>query len=573
MRRIALVASLLVLGGALAAATLLPAAVEVQGRAIRATNRFGLPTRSAQAPSSIIPSAPRIDSRRFLAGLMREPGMPREAPSLAVFDGLSGTLTPLPFSRDVLGVTCDTVFPRLSCDYGLSKLVAVPDEPGFGIPRFAAVYTHLLEHSNLLVVFDGSGTALAWLPFAGAIQKPVFLPARGDPPHPPLLVASVEFHDLGQRLGIVALPLTFNGTPVVGAFEAPPYDLPVHDTIARRPEYVTFAPVGRYAEASVGPDGRLQLARSDGPPLAFDARSGVPLDGPDAPRDPTAWLAAQGRLLEVLEQAARHGAAGLPGEGASLLERFADAEARAPSQRGTALGLAAALRRRTGELDQALEDARKARAEEPELLGHQRLLIDLLARSGSWSQVQQALLSFDLGARSAQDLPADAVAAALMLRRAAEARQIMEKAMGAPLRPDERQVGNALFQALLALEEGAPERVEALLAPVPWASEYSQVALVGAIAAALRDPFDPEAVARWEGAARTGCGVSVAAPLVAVDALVAARTGQPGPTEAQLADALARQDAAGREHLVELLLARWAHRLADEAAKVSAQPR
>ena len=37
---------------------------------------------------------------------------------------------------------------------------------------------------------------------------------------------------------------------------------------------------------------------------------GVPLDGSDAPRDRTAWLAAQRRLIELLEQAAGSGASG-----------------------------------------------------------------------------------------------------------------------------------------------------------------------------------------------------------------------------------------------------------------------
>jgi hypothetical protein len=573
-RRRALAASALLLGGALAAAALLPVRLEIRNREVGRRSLLGFPLPSVSAPFPPVPSPPRVDPFRFLLGYGRVPTTPRDAPYMAVFNSLSGTLSPFAIAeRDPLAATCGTVFPDLSCHYSVTRLVALPGAPNLGSAVFAAIFTHQIEYSNLLAVFDMAGRPLLWFPFAGAIQNPVVLPAEPGTGDPPLLLAPVEFHDLGQRLGLVAIPLLRNGGPLVGEAQAPPYDLPSHDMFPQKPRFVTFAPEGRYATISLEPAGRVRLDVHGGRSFTFDARSGVPLDGPDVPRDRTAWLAARRRLIELLEQAAGPDVNGRPDRGAPALESFAAEPELAPSQRGTALGFAAVLRRRAGDLDRALANTRAALAAEPAILGHRRLLVDLLARKGDWDAVSKALDSFGRKTLPEQELRGAAVAAALLLGRIPEATVLIRQSFGGTYQANERKPDNALFQSLLALEKGAAGEAEVLLTGIPWAADYSQVALAGAIAAALRDPADPEAVARWARAARAGCGVSVDAPLVAVDALVAARTGRPGPTQARLADALARQDAAGREHLVELLFARWAHRLADEAARVRTAPR
>ncbi|MCU0253261.1 MAG: hypothetical protein MUE47_01865, partial [Acidobacteria bacterium] len=498
-----------------------------------------------------------------------------DAPYLAVFDALSGTLAPISLSSpDPLAAMCRVVFPQLTCHYSATRLSALTGAPALASRTVAAIYTHLLYYPSLLVVLDERGTVLLWLPFAGAVSEPVVLQGRSAE-EPPLLLVSVEFHDLGQRLGVLALPLLGNGGDFVGELQAPPYDLPVRGVVARQPVYVTFAPEGRYAAASLESGGRLVLHRLDGGTLAFDARTGVPLDGPDVaaggasggPFDPAAWHSAQKRLLFELEQASRSSAQGSPGEGARGLEAFAGGPGLAASQRGTALGHAAVLRRRAGDLATALADARAARDAEPQILGHQRLILDLLARTGSWDDVERELLSFDLGSRSVQELHVDAVTAALLMDRPDDAGRIIDTRLGGRLEPRERNPDGASLQALLTLARGTPERIESLLAPLPWARDYRPVALAAAIAAVLRPSFDPTLARHWIDAFRSGCGLADDAPIVAVEALLAARTGTPGPTEADLTDALARQDAAGREHLQELLFARWAHRLADEARK------
>jgi hypothetical protein len=574
-RRAALAGCVLLLAAALAAAALLPVGVRIDGREITARSLVRLPIRRAEADLPLHHTTPRFSSFRYLAGLMREPQTPRDVPYLARFDALSGELAPITFSApEPLAATCSSVFPQLTCHYSATRMCELPGAPALASRTVAAIFTHLFHYPNLLVVFDERGTVMLWLPFAGAVFEPVVVPgaAQGELP---LLVVPVEFHDLGQRLGVIAIPLLPNNGNLMGEFHAPPYDLPVRGIVSQRPMYATFAPEGRYADAVLERDGRVVLQRSGGGTLAFDGRTLVPLDGPDVaaggasggPFDPAAWLAAQRRLLEELEQTSRLSAQGWPAEGAQSLEAFARGPGLAPSQRGTALGQAAVLRRRAGDLPAALADARAAREAEPRIIGHQRLIIDALARTGTWADVEREFLSFDFGTVSVQEVQVDAATAALLLGRADKARTMIGLQLGGPLNPREENGDGAFLQALLALEAGAPDRVEALLAPLPWGRSYRPVALAAAIAAALRPGFDPALARHWIDAFRSGCGLSDDAPIVAVEALVAARSGTPGPTEAQLADALARQDAAGREHLLELLFARWAHRLADEARR------
>ena len=574
-RRTALAGCVLLLAAALAGAALLPVGVKIDGREITARSLVRLPIRRAEADLPLHHAAPRFGPFRFLAGLAHGSQTPRDLPYLARFDALSGELAPITFSApEPLAATCSTVFPQLTCHYSATQLCELPGAPAIASRTVAAIFTHLFHYTSLLVVFDERGTVMLWLPFAGAVFEPVVVPGVG-PGEPPLLVVPVEFHDLGQRLGVIAIPLLPNNGNLMGEIQAPPYDLPVRGIVTRRPLYATFAPEGRYAGALLERDGRVVLQRFDSGTLAFDGRTLVPLDGPDVasggasggPFDPAAWLAAQRRLLVELEQASRLSAQGLPAEGAQALEAFARGPGLAPSQRGTALGLAAVLRRRAGDLPAALADARAAREAEPQIVGHQRLIIDALARTGTWTDVEREFLSFDFGPRSAQEVQVDAATAALLLGRANKAEAMIGLQLGGPLNPREENGDGAFLQALLALEQGAPDRVEALLSPLPWARSYRPVALAAAIAAALRPSFDPALARHWIDAFRTGCGLADDAPIVAVEALVAARAGTPGPTETQLADALARQDAAGREHLLELLFARWAHRLSDEARK------
>ena len=567
-RRAAAVLVVLLLAAALAAAALLPARIEVRANEIQRRSLAGVAWPPVSAPFATARDVARVGLFRYALGLPHRPETPRDAPYMALFDSLRGEFAPFePALWDPLGVICRNAFAGFSCDYSVTRLAALPGAPNLGEPTFAAIYTHLHEYPNLLVVFDAVGQPLLWLPSAGAVRNPVLLPAGGDPDGLPLLLVPIEFHDLGQRMGLLALPLLRDEGALVGEAQAPPYDLPVHEMFPQKPVFVTFTPFGRYGPIALEPGGRARLLPDGSAPLTFDARTGVPLDGPDAPDDPAAWLAAQRRLLELLEVAASRGAANQVGSGAETLERYAAEPDLSPSQRGTALGFAAVLRRRTGELDRALADTRAALEVEPEILGHRRMLIDLLARTAGWSATWQAFESFRGGKLPEQELRGGLVAAALLLGRTTEARTLVRLWYGGTMGPEDVQAEKALYQSLLALETGDFAGVESLLAPLPWAGEYSQASLAGAIAAVQRDPLDPAAVARWIEAARTGCGVKVEAPLVAVEALLAARTGRPGPSEAQLADALARQDAAGREHLLELLFARWARRLADESRK------
>ncbi len=528
-RRAALAGSVLLLAAALAAAALLPVGVQIDGRAITARSLVRLPLRRAEADLPLHRTAPRFGPFRYLAGLSHEPQTPRDLPYLARFDALSGELTPIALSPpDPLAATCSTVFPQLTCHYSATRLCELPGAPAFASRTVAAIFTHLFHYTTLLVVFDERGTVLLWLPLAGAASEPVVLPSAGAE-EPPLLVVPVEFHDLGQRLGVIAIPLLRNDGNLMGEIQAPPYDLPVRGIVTRRPLYATFAPEGRYASASLERNGRVVLQRFDGSTLAFEGRTGVPLDGPDVasggasggPFEPAAWLAAQRRLLQELEQASRRSAQGLVAEGAQGLEAFARGPGLAVSQRGTALGFAAVLRRRAGELEAALADARAAREVEPQIIGHQRLIVDALARTGTWADVEREFLSFDIATRSAQEVLVDAVTAALLLDRADKAKTMIGFQLGGPLAPNEENGDGAFLQALLALEQGAPERVEALLAPLPWARNYRPVALSAAIAAALRPDFDPARARYWIDAFRSGCGLTDDAPIVAVEALVA----------------------------------------------------
>ena len=207
-RRTALVASVLLLAAALAGAALLPVRASADDRFVTIRSALGIRLRTVETPFlAMRPTSLRDGLRgvgRFLVGQMRDPLTPRDAPALLTLETWGGDPVAVRFTPDVEAKTCRTVFPGLSCSYGLSCLVRIPESIVPGPPAFVAILTHLVEYTNLLVVFDARGVVHSWLPFAGAIQDPLFLPAGDDPSQPALLIASVEFHDLGQRLGILA---------------------------------------------------------------------------------------------------------------------------------------------------------------------------------------------------------------------------------------------------------------------------------------------------------------------------------------------------------------------------------
>ena len=160
------------------------------------------------------------------------------------------------------------------------------------------------------------------------------------------------------------------------------------------------------------------------------------------------------------------------------------------------------------------------------------------------------------------------MAAALLVASPETAQREIDQRFPAQVDRAIRDHYGVLFRALLALERGDPHGAWTALDRRPWTREYSQLAVAGAIAAALDPAASRDERDGWIAATRAGCGPVYESLLTVLADLQAARDGTAGPPAPDVVAALARQDAAGREHLVELLLARWAHRVADEAARV-----
>lgn len=273
----------------------------------------------------------------------------------------------------------ELAFSRFSGQYFCNDLVRLPWKTERGEPLFAATFRHH-NYPSAALVFDGGGGVQSVAAHPGHLEDPIPVEGGEGSGAGPAVVFGGVNRDLDERHVLIALPVTTTVRFPPGPVSIPPFERPAHPQ-SRNPVYYTFLPEGRYGSERRKGD-TIEVTIEDIAVRHFDARTGAPIDGPDAAIPRAQWLAQQSALLEELRRSAdpavRDGDAGA----AVRLGAFADRPGLAPSQRGVALGRSAVFWRRAGRLDRAMAQTEAALLAEPAIIGHRRRMIDLLVRAG-----------------------------------------------------------------------------------------------------------------------------------------------------------------------------------------------
>jgi tetratricopeptide (TPR) repeat protein len=476
---------------------------------------------------------------RFRSGLVRA-------------DLLTGRIAPLEPQGllDSISRTMPRYFRAFGTDFGGQRLVTVPPLAS-GEPRFAASFKQ--DHYPALLAIVSARSAELLTPHPGWIwDLGLIEPDPSDPRS--LLVGVAQNHDLDQRTVLFAVPADPSNGSLRVSF--PPYELDVSSP--SEAEYYTLLPRGSAAHLLIERDA-VRVMFDDGKTVALAPRTGVPLQSADRGGLSAAeWQAAQKDLLGALLAAGRASRADDPSQladAAATLQAYAARERLAPAQRGPALARAAVLLRRLGDESSALDLALRTQELEPDVPGHYRLVLDLLARLQRWPEAVALLDRASSLARDQDDVLRDLVVAGLATGQVDTVRSRLAR-LREPGRPNSVNQ-DALLLGLFALHEGDGDAAAAHFVKIENAGAAADVAFYRAIAEALRSTPDIAAAGAHLETARAGHGDGHYFPFKALEAYLAVlenRTPDAFPAlDAELAD----QRRAARENVLDWYFVPW----------------
>ena len=439
-------------------------------------------------------------------------------------------------------------------------------------PLFLAGYQHIFEFPDVGVVFDAAGAECLRISHPGRMNWN----GLSVPGHSGEAVA-FAVSGVNNLLGRRAVILCFNEPAVTeaGALRIPPYRAIVEGNVG--PRYYTFLSYPGGGDLTEE-DGHGAIACVGDHKVVFDLETGIPIEPEE--RDNLgviAWQTAQNDLLGALLKAAELSRQGDDAGAAAALESFASGDGLARVHRGVALGRAAELRRRAGDLAKALTLAERAAATEPLVSGHQRLQIDLLARMGRWEEIKRRVAATAGRSHSTDEFASDLFLAALVTGNAAEAERYLPKGSDATSSASTTYVR---CKAILLLHQGKPvEAIRLLHNPNMEISSSPDFAFLRALAMALDGSSRPEDALQQLDVAEEGKGMGMVFPFVPLRIFLKTvrsedsgqgSSGYIAPSRMtldseKLEASLSRQRSAGREGLYDLCGVPWGEALAAAA--------
>jgi tetratricopeptide (TPR) repeat protein len=572
-RRLALGAAGALGALALAAAILLPVGIRIDDGALAAVSAAGHRVRTfdfatAQAVRAIPWSADARWPREWLIQLNR-PGNAMPAPfvsALARVDLLRAGAEPFapPGLLDRATGRFPAFFPRFGADFGGGEQLLALPSTGEAEPRFAASFKQD-EYPALLSIFSSRQVDLL-TPHPGWIWDLAFV-APSAPGARALLAAAAQNHPLGQRLAVFAVPA--NGPLSSARVAFPPFEL----DLSSPGEATFYTLLSRCGTASLAVRGdRLEVDGDDGSTTVLDARTGVPIEPKD--RDgltPGEWQSGQQELLERLLVAGRASAAA--GEApvdaaAGALEEFAARARLGRAQRGVALARAAQLRMRQGRDAEALALVERAVALEPEVAGHYRLRIDLLARLGRWPDAVRTLAESPAVVAGTDPVKFELVVAGLASGQVDGVRALLADRLERP------RFGSDYFDhlasALVELQRGRGEKAARHLDEIPRSRVMPNFAFFWALAEATRDAPDPAELRFFLDVARAWNGAGHCPPFASLEALADALDGRTSTSPDAIAAELEALRRAARESVLDRWYLAWIEAFAGRATRTAA---
>ena len=541
---------------ALASALFLPVGTRIDDEGLSATSPLGVPVRrfafgNARAVDAL-PWHAEARWSRLRVALLNRPGNAMPEPfttALARADLLTGSVEPLapPGLLDPATRRFPAFFPHFGTDFGGSgRLLALPPSGDAG-PRFAASFKQD-EYPALLSIFSERQVDLL-TPHPGWIWS-LALAEPSVPGSRRLLVAAAENHPLGQRLAVFAVPA--DGPIGAARVGFPPFDLDLSSP--REPVFYTF--LSRGGEVSLAVEGdRVRVDSADGKSLVLDASTGVPVELAD--RDglsPGEWQAQQKELFARLLAAGRvppEADAARLDAAAGPLEAFAAQPRLGRVQRGVALARAAQLRMRQGRDAAALELIEQAVDLEPQVPGHYRLRIDLLARLGRWMEAADTLAGSPSIVASADPVRFQLVLAGLASGQLDGVRAFLAQSLDRPRFGSDYY--DHLASALVDLHAGRGDDAVAHLDRIPRSRVLPNFAFYRAMADVLRGTPDLADARGALAVARQGRGSGHCPPFAALEAYLDALEGR----AARDLSAIEAELSVLRRTARELPLDRW----------------
>ncbi len=515
-------------------------------------------------PFKIVGACPRNPDRVWSQDQLvlfkgtRNEGNPRQSfpGDVAILDLWRSKLRPWPLPNpQVWNGSPAAHFPKFDDFYGGRVLTALPFRNRHGRPLFASILEHVSDYPSVAVIFGEVDGAIAIIPHLGHVASVFPVGSPNEPPSRQLVVFHGESLPLGNRGVLFAVSLSGAPRGSFGNIAVPPYDIPIAATNLRQLAYFSMTSFGPSATVSRIGD-QIEISNPSEPSTRYDLRTGVPLDGPERPANPEEWLRNQGDLVSLLRVSSAAVSQADLTKAAQLLEVFAGRDALSASQQGVALARAAFYWRRTGELNRALELCTRARSTEPYVMGHTRMLIDLLARVGRWDDAprERAMAPSRVGDR--EEVKRDLLVAGLVTKHIDSVSALLSKTPVDPKVADSWAVSN---QAMFLVERGAYSEAADFVDRYPPLMSEGPIAMLGAIAHTLKPRPDVRRAIELLEAAERSKGAGRWLPVFALRRRLARLGSEPGPTDQAIATEAREQQDAGRDDIVDL----WWERIGD----------
>lgn len=304
----------------------------------------------------------------------------------------------------------------------------------------------------------------------------------------------------------------------------------------------------------------------------MDPQTGEPLESQDRDGQPRkSWKEDQNQLLRILRNSSRHALNGKPDAGAHELEEFLESGERSATHFGIAAGRAAVLRRKEGNITRALELAEQALEREPDVVGHARLVIDLLTREGKWTEARRILESKPQIHMWQGEIRQDLFLGALIEGRTESAREFL--AWKTALAPTADPIYyDPLLETLYFSHQGQPEEAEKNAKKIQGEDRDSLAFLLSALISATKNTPDYRAAEDFLAEAEKGNGDGQTLPFEPLRAFLRAKQHQPLGDPSVLEQAVADQETAGKENILDIYFVPWAHALAARAYLDASNP-
>lgn len=501
-------------------------------------------------------------SRRYLVTLQAVPGALRAFPfSFAQVNLLTRSVTSVKMTGEWTGSLQDQ-FPRESDDYFGGRLLRIPGSDRSGVRRFVAILQHQPNEPSAALVINDNMQVEGLIPQSGQFNEAMLLLASPAANAPHLLALAGESLPFGNRPVLMGIELERGANTLHGFVPLPPYDLRMQASPYSAVRYYTCAIGGRAADFSqdgtvatigIGPLGRY----------TFDLNTGTPLDGPDKPDDPIRWRKNQSDLWAAFIASNAKRDVGDLEQAARVLELFLGRADLSQTQQGVAAGRAALMWQRAGALEKALAQCEHAVATEPLVIGHWRMLVDLLSRLGRWNEAAQRIAVSPAIIRNTWELHRDFMVGGLVFGDPEKTVPYITTLDPRPSDGSETAANDAL---LYWLTTGQYQRVVDFVDEFPRQKLKPWMAMYDVIAHLKLGTFETKHVSEMFAMAEAGRGESKVLPLALVRSILARRDG----TEAPSADLIAKERREAEELARESIVQVWWNLMAERLR--SSQP-